>query len=144
MKYLIWINDFIVKENEDEYDFLYEMYPEIKELYNKIWFIRNYSKIPLTNKQINTIYRLENQIKMKLEILGMPEYILLISENEKLIEPISGIELNITKKSLNLRDIEEEVERRYIDQLNIKTVNFLNDKLFEFKKEIKNKKEYVK
>ena len=40
MRYLIWINELVVIENNEEYDFLDEMYPEIKDKYNIMWAIK--------------------------------------------------------------------------------------------------------
>lgn len=137
MRYLIWINDLVVIENNEEYDFLDEMYPEIKDKYNIMWAIKNKAERPINYNIRNKIDKMKKEIETKLEILGIRKYILFIKKGDKFIEPVSGVEFNISKKSLNLRDASEEEEQRYINGLTQKNVEFLNNKMPEFKNNIK-------
>ena len=137
MRYLVWINDLVVIENNEEYDFLNEMYPKIKDKYNIMWAIKNKAKRPSNDITRNRIDKINEEIDQELEILGMNKYILFVKKDGKFIEPVSGIEFNISKKSLNLREASEEEEQRYINRLTINSVDFLNNKMTEFKNNIK-------
>lgn len=137
MRYLVWINDLVVIENNEEYDFLNEMYPKIKDKYNIMWAIKNKAKRPINDITRNRIDKINEEIDQELEILGMNKYILFVKKDGKFIEPVSGIEFNISKKSLNLREASEEEEQRYINRLTINSVDFLNNKMTEFKNNIK-------
>ena len=79
MRYLIWINDLVVIENNEEYDFLDEMYPEIKDKYNIMWAIKNKAERPINDKIRNKIDKIQKEIETKLEILGIDNYILFIN-----------------------------------------------------------------
>ena len=63
MEYILWINDIVVIHNDKEYDFLNEMYPDIKELYNLIWHLQH-------NSSANRIYRMNkiNNIKEEIKV----------------------------------------------------------------------------
>ena len=137
MRYLVWINDLVVIENNEEYDFLNEMYPKIKDKYNIMWAIKNKAKRPINDITRNRIDKINEEIDQELEILGMNKYNLFVKKDGKFIEPVSGIEFNISKKSLNLREASEEEEQRYINRLTINSVDFLNNKMTEFKNNIK-------
>ena len=50
---------------------------------------------------------------------------------------MSGVEFDISKKSLHLREGSEEEEQRYINGLTKKNIEFLNNKMPEFKNNIK-------
>lgn len=137
MRYLVWINDLVVIENNEEYDFLDEMYPEIKDKYNIMWAIKNKAERPINDITRNRIDKINEEIEQELKILGMNKYILFVKKDGIFIEPVSGIEFNISKKSLNLREASEEEEQRYINRLTISSVDFLNNKMTEFKNNIK-------
>lgn len=136
MRYLIWINDLVVIENNEEYDFLDEMYPEIKDKYIIMWAIKNAAKKPINDNIRNKIDKIQKEIETKLEMLGIDNYILFIKRDNKFIEPVSGVEFDISKKSLHLREASEEEEQRYINGLTKKNIEFLNNKMPYFKNSI--------
>lgn len=137
MRYLIWINDLVVIENNEEYDFLDEMYPEIKDKYNIMWVIKNKAEKPINDNIRNRIDKINEDIDNKLKILGINKYILFVEKDNKYIEPISGVEFTISKKSLHLKEASEEEQQRYINRLTRENVKFLNNKMPEFKNNIK-------
>lgn len=137
--YLLWINNIIIEYDDEEYDFLNEMYPEIKQLYNILWYFKRSKKTPYNQIILNKINRIKNDISIKLQILGIPEYIIVIKEDDTYIEPISGEKLNIVNNSLKLREIGSMNFKSYIDNLDCKTVDFLNEKLSDFNNILMNK-----
>lgn len=128
-RYLVWINKFIVEDNISEYDFLAEMYPEIKELYNMLWYIKNNSKKPYSYITRSRINKLNNEINKKLKIAGIPEYILVLKNKNEFIEPVSNSKLNIVEKYINFRRVGIMVEREYMENLNTENIDFLNRKI---------------
>lgn len=136
MNYLLWINDIIVIENEEEYDFLNEMYPEIKDKFNLLWSIKNKAEKPMSEKVRNKISKINEEIERNFQILGIQDHILFKEEDGKFIEPVSGEEFNISKKSLNLRKSSDEEVERYIDSLTNENVEFLNVRMKQFKENI--------
>lgn len=138
MEYILWINDLIIKENDEEYDFLNEMYPEIKELYNKVWYLQhNSSNINIFNK-IDKINSIKNEIRNQLKIYGIPEYILFKKEEDSFVEPVSKTSFNIVTKHIHLRKAEEEIVLDYMKNLKMEDVKFLKEKMPLFKEQIKN------
>lgn len=136
MSYLLWINNIIVKENNEEYDFLNEMYPEIKDKYNMMWAIRNKAEKPMSPSVRNKIKKIQEEINTSLKILGAKEHILFVTKEDKLVEPISGIEFDINKNSLHLKEATEEEAKRYVENLSNENIKFLSSKMPQFKKNI--------
>ncbi|MBP3461348.1 MAG: hypothetical protein J6K21_02950 [Bacilli bacterium] len=139
-RYMSWINNLIIEKDGIEYDFLYEMYPEIKQLYNNLWYIKNNSKKPFNKITQKRIEKINKEIKIKLKVYGIPEYILLLKSKDKYIEPVSETKLNIVNKYIKLRKVGIMVEKEYINNLNIENVNFLNEKLPLFINQIEKEK----
>lgn len=133
MNYLLWINDMVVIENGQEYDFLYEMYPEIKNEFSLIWAITNKAEKPISGIAKEKIDKINSDIERQFQILGAPQYILFKQQGDKLVEPISEVEFTISPKSLNLRLASIEEVERYTDELTEENREFLRTKLIQFK-----------
>lgn len=136
MSYLVWINNLVVIEKGEEYDFLDEMYPEIKNQYNIMWALKNNSQKPIEEDTRKKINRIQTDIENKLNILGINDRILFIQKDDIFVEPISGEEFILSKKSLNLRKASEEERTRYIAELTTNNTSFLKSKMTEFKENI--------
>lgn len=136
MSYLVWINNLVVVENNEEYDFLDEMYPEIKNQYNFIWKIKNQSSRPIEEDIRLKINKIKDNIDIKLNILGINEHILFVKKGDTFIEPISGEEFNISNKSLKLKEASEEEVTRYTSELTNENIIFLKTKIPQFKENI--------
>lgn len=138
MDYILWINEIVVRNNDEEYDFLEEMYPEIKELYNQVWYLQHLSTIIDENKR-NKINKIKETIQKKLAIYQIPEYILFKKENDIYIEPNSNEKFNIVTKAIHLRKAEEENVNEYLNNLKDSDINFLKEKMPLFNEVINNK-----
>lgn len=136
MSYLVWINNLVVIENGEEYDFLDEMYPEIKNQFNTMWKIKNRAPKPIEDDIRLKISRIQDDIDNKLNILGVNNHILFIKKDNMFIDPISGEEFDITKNSLKLKEASEEEITRYISGLTNENTVFLKTKMPEFKQKI--------
>ena len=136
MSYLVWINNLVVIENGEEYDFLDEMYPEIKNQFNTMWKIKNRASLPIDEDTRLKISRIQDDIDNKLNILGVNNHILFIKKDNMFIDPISGEEFDITKNSLKLKEASEEEITRYISELTNENTVFLKTKIPEFKQKI--------
>jgi len=136
MSYLVWINNLVIVDNGEEYDFLDEMYPEIKNQYNIIWALKNKASKPIEEDTRMKINRIQDDIDTKLNILGVNDRILFIQKDDIFVEPISGEEFNLSKKSLQLREASEEERTRYIAELTTNNTSFLKSKMTEFKENI--------
>ena len=144
MYYLLHINNFLVKNEKEEYDFLYEMYQPIKELYLKVWYLKNISSSKNKNEQIN---QLNEKIKNKLQIYNIPEYIILRKEDNEYVEPISNISFNLSnlaiKQEFNKKDAEKFINKlKQFEEEN--NSSFFKNDLFKFNEIIKNSKEKIK
>lgn len=135
MEYILWINDLIIKENEEEYDYLNEMYPEIKQLYNKMWYLQHNSRNINKTDKINKI---REEINNQLKIYGIPEYILFKKEDDLFVEPVSKTKYNIVTKSIHLRKAEEELVLDYMENLKISDIKFLKEEFPKINETIKN------
>ncbi|MBE6159891.1 MAG: hypothetical protein E7157_02465 [Lactobacillales bacterium] len=133
MNYLLWINDMVVIENGEEYDFLYEMYPEIKDEFSLIWSITNKAEKPISGIAKEKIDKINSDIERQFQILGAPTYILFKQQGHKLVEPFSEVEFTISPKCLNLRLASIEEVERYTDELTEENREFLRTKLTQFK-----------
>ena len=136
MSYLVWINNLVVIENGEEYDFLDEMYPEIKNQFNTIWKLKNKASIPIDEDTRLKINRIQDDIDNKLKILGVNNHILFIRKDNVFVDPVSGEEFNITKKSLKLKEASDEEISRYISGLTNENTVFLKTKIPELKQKI--------
>lgn len=133
-RYLIWINELEI----NGVNFLEYMYPEIKENYD---FINDmYIKRPLDLEQREIVKFTKEEIAEQLFNNNIPEYLLLEKREGKIIEVISGEELNISSNTLNLRRMEnEEIIDNYINSLTTGIIDMLNEQIPFFNKKVKNK-----
>lgn len=136
MSYLVWINNLVVIEKGEEYDFLDEMYPEIKNQFNTMWKIKNRAPRPINEETRIKINRIQDDIDNKLNILGVNNHILFLKKDNMFIDPISGEEFNISKNSLKLKEASDEEISRYISGLTNENTVFLKTKMPEFKQKI--------
>ena len=116
MKCLVHINDFIVKENNDIYDFLERMFPTIKDLYYRLYFLQTFLSGATTNEEIKKI---NEDIKRKLEILEIPEYIVFIEKNGKYTEPIGGTTFNLVDKHDNYYNFYRTIVPRFKEVITV-------------------------
>ena len=138
--YLIWINEFIINRNGIEYDFLQEMFPSIKELYNLRKEIMNSKETHLNKEELHKVYNIDLKIKEELKNNFIPEYILIKEKQNTLNEPISGINLDIPKKILLLRKIENDnIINLYVNSLTIEMVDSIETNINKFMKKTKAK-----
>ena len=141
MKCLVHINDFIVKENNDIYDFLERMFPTIKDLYYRLYFLQTFLSGATTNEEIKKI---NEDIKRKLEILEIPEYIVFIEKNGKYTEPIGGTTFNLVDKHLIKEIDDKEMIEKLMDSNNDNYYNFYRTIVPRFKEVITVNKKKIK
>ena len=128
--YLVKINDFIAQENGMEYSFLYEMFPEIKELYQRLWFYQNIADISEKNKE-EIVTKLQYKIYKLLKMNRIPDSILLEHRRADIyIEPISGYEFNL-HGNVKLKEAIDKYTKFYFKKH--KNNKFFFDTLTEFK-----------
>lgn len=137
--YMIWINEFIVEEENVRYDFLKMMYPEIKGLYNIKK--RIYDKGPMDDRKRELNAIIGEEIEEELSRYNIPEYVLLTQRNGIVVEPISGKILTIPSDVLYLRKNEnQEIIDNYIENLTISKKEFLEKEIPIFLNRVNKKK----
>lgn len=131
MNYLIDIDNIVTKENEKIYDFLLEMYPDIKQLYYKLWFLENIYKANKIVKEYH-IRRINEEIDDKLKLYNIPKKILFLKNNREFLEPVTGTTFNLIKITKKYK-INEEQASQY--RLNVNK-DYLNEVIPKYKKKI--------
>ncbi len=137
MYYLIHINNFLVKKDNKEYDFLYEMCQPLKEKYLKLWYLKNIYSGNDDIKQVK-INNLVNEISYGLKLSEIPEYILLKSEKDKYVEVISNLEIDISSRALK-KVLSEEDALAYKEALMSTSKSFFEKVLPVFEERISSK-----
>lgn len=140
MKCLVHINNFVVKENNDIYDFLDRMFPTIKELYYRLYFLQKFLNSSIKEDEINKV---NEEINKKLSMLDIPEYIVFIEKDGEYTEPISGTTFKLIEKHL-IKEIDEKEMLDNLLRVNKPHYDFLRVVLPKFKKIVSNQKEKIK
>ena len=112
--YLVDINKLVVNEQTIRYDFLYEMYPVINDLYNKLWFYENLASLRPEVKNMK-ILELKKYISQLLEAYSVPESVLFVKiQDNKYLEPISRTPFKLNN-GIEAEQISESSANIYID-----------------------------
>ena len=133
--YKINTNDITVKQDSITYNLISELYPQIKELYYRLWFLNNIASLSDEVKRIK-IEQTESEIRKKLLIYGIPAEMVFIQKDNDYVEPISNIQFYF-KKSSNFTEVSDKYRIKYIND-NQKN-KFLEKQLPKFKKLTMNK-----
>lgn len=111
---LVDIDKLIVNDQAIRYDFLYEMYPIINELYNKLWFYENLASLRPEIKEMR-IQQVKNEITRLLAIYNVPESVLFVNiQDNRYLEPISRQEFRLNK-IVETELVSDEVKETYIE-----------------------------